>query len=62
MIIIGRRCDEPMRISKEQCITRQFTPWRCTKDCRNCFCCIEKNPDGTEEHVNLLSKRERKDD
>lgn len=51
-----------MRISKEQCITRQFTPWRCTKDCRNCFCCIEKNPDGTEEHVNLLSKRERKDD
>ena len=54
-IIIKRRCDVPMKRSKER--TRR---WKCNKDCRNCFCCIEMDNNGDEEHVDI--RRVRKDE
>ena len=54
--IINRRCDEPMRRSKEQCYTRSGVHWRCTKQCKTCMCCIEKEYNGDESHVNMAFK------
>lgn len=56
--IIRRRCDKPMRRSKEQCNTAFNRWWRCTGECKVCICCLITLDDGTEEHVNLISKRE----
>ena len=53
--IIKRRCDIPMKRSKER--TRC---WKCNKDCRNCFCCIEMDNGEYEEHVDI--RRVRKDE
>ena len=53
------RCDEPMRKSKEKCFVSRRIRWRCDKDCLNCFCCLIKDPDGTEHHFNPLGKGER---
>lgn len=53
-MIIRRRCDKPMRKSKE----RAFLPgdnrihWRCTENCKECICCIETDENGNEKHVN----------
>lgn len=55
-VITNRRCDEPMRRSKERCVTPARRPWRCTEDCKNCFCCIYKDELGNEAHVNVASK------
>lgn len=55
-VIVSRRCDEPMRRSKEKCYTPRLRKWRCTEDCRNCICCIQKDENGTESHVNVASK------
>lgn len=54
--IIKRRCDKPMKRSKER--TRR---WKCNKDCRNCFCCIEMDTSFDEEHVDIrrVRKNER---
>lgn len=60
--IVSRRCDEPMRRSKEKCITPFYRPWRCTEDCRNCFCCIQMDENGTESHVNVASHKRYKDE
>jgi len=54
--VIDRRCDIPMRRSKEKCYTRYNKPWRCTKDCKNCICCLEKHKDGSESHFNPMFK------
>lgn len=54
--IIQRRCDEPMRRSKERCITPAYRKWKCTEDCRNCICCIQMDEQGNEAHVNVASK------
>ena len=55
--IKSRRCDEPMRRSKEQCDTPGRKPWRCTGDCKNCICSIYKTNNGTEHHNNFLGKQ-----
>ena len=49
--IINRRCDEPMRRSKEK--THR---WKCTGKCKTCICGITIDQEGNEEHVNPLSK------
>lgn len=54
--IIRRRCDKSMRRSKEKCTTPGRYPWRCTEDCRNCFCCIYMDENGNESHVNVASR------
>ena len=55
-IIINRRCDEPMRRSKERCITPAYRKWKCSEDCRNCICCIQMDENGNEEK---LKKKEQ---
>lgn len=45
-----------MRKSKEQCYTRAGVRWRCNKDCKNCMCCLEKDHNGEESHVNMAFK------
>ena len=50
-IVVHRRCDEPMRRSKEK--THR---WKCTGKCKTCICCITIDQEGNEEHVNPLSK------
>ena len=59
--IVNRRCDEPMRRSKEKCITRLYKPWRCNEDCSNCFCCIQMDENGNESHVNVASNKRYKE-
>lgn len=54
--IIGKRCDIPMRRSKEKCMTLNGNRWECHKNCDGCFCVIYKYNDGTEEHLYLRSK------
>ena len=54
--IVKRRCDVPMRRSKEKCITPRLRPWRCPEDCKNCICCIWMDENGNESHVNVASK------
>lgn len=54
--VVQRRCDEPMRRSKEKCVTPARRPWRCKSDCKNCICCIWMDENGTEQHVNVASK------
>lgn len=49
--VIKRRCDEPMRRSKERCNTPFNTRWKCTGDCKNCVCCIWMDENGNESHV-----------
>ena len=61
-VIISRRCDYPMRRSKEKCNTPYHTEWHCTEDCRNCICCLIKYEDGTEAHVNPMFKGIVKDE
>lgn len=60
------RCDEQMKRSKEEAGkgAQDIRRFRCKgKDhCDHCICGLIKLKDGTWEHVNLLSKRERKDD
>lgn len=46
-----RRCDKPMRRSKEKCLTRSGEHWKCPGDCRGCLCCIEQDEDGNERHA-----------
>jgi len=43
-VIIRRECDVQMAQKKEiaEC---------CSKDCRNCYCCIETDKTGNREHV-----------
>lgn len=56
-VIVKRRCDVPMRLSKLK--ARQF---ECLGNCKSCVCCIEMDAYGNEEHVSLTSrvtKRER---
>lgn len=57
----ARRCDEPMRRSKERCYTPSRRKWRCTEQCNNCVCCLEKRYDGTWEHFNPLFTGERRE-
>lgn len=54
--IIGRRCDESMKRSKEKCITPLYTRWKCNNDCKTCICCIYKINDGTEHHFDPNSR------
>ena len=54
--IIRRRCDKPMRRSKEQGYVSEGIPWRCTGECQDCFCCIYTTDDGKDRHVNLTRK------
>lgn len=61
LTIISRRCDIPMRRSKERCQTSMRRPWRCTGDCKNCFCCIQMDELGNESHVNVASKMRYKE-
>lgn len=64
-IIIQRRCDVPMRRSKERNGTNQFgfrMKWKCNGDCKTCICCIEKDDMGQETHVNLLSRARKRDE
>jgi hypothetical protein len=60
--VIRRRCDEPMRKSKERCYTNKGHRWRCTGECRTCICCLEMMPDGRERHFNPLFKGVRIDE
>ena len=55
--IQSRRCDEPMRRSKEQCYTPWHKRWKCTGDCKNCICSIYKTNNGVEHHNNLMTKQ-----
>ena len=55
-IAISRRCDEPMRRSKERCNTPFHTRWKCTGNCAGCICCIEKDENGNERHSNNRSQ------
>ena len=55
--IINRRCDEPMRRSKEQCYIRPGVHWSCTGKCKECICSIYKTNNGTEHHNNFLTKQ-----
>ena len=55
-MIINRRCDEPMRRSKEKCNTPYHKRWKCNEDCKNCICCIQMDEQGNESHVNVASK------
>lgn len=51
--IIGKRCDIPMRRSKEKCKTLNGDHWKCHGNCDGCFCAIYKYSDGTESHSYL---------
>lgn len=57
--ITSRRCDVPMRRSKERCRKPNGKPWRCTGECKSCICSIYKTDNGTEHHNNTMSKRFR---
>lgn len=57
--IIDKRCDEPMRRSKEKLNTPYHRPWKCTGKCASCVCCIATLSDGTEQHINLMGKQLR---
>ena len=48
--IISRRCDKAMRRSKEKGFTPYYKKWKCTGECKNCICCLERIEDGTERH------------
>ena len=54
--IISRRCDKPMRKSKERCNTPYYTRWKCKAKCDECICCIEKDENGMERHVSNRSR------
>ncbi len=56
-IIIKRRCDVPMKRSKER--TRR---WKCNGVCKTCICCIVTNESGDEEHINPLSKKYKRNE
>lgn len=60
--IIKRRCDEPMKRSKEECRLPNGKRWRCTKDCRECICCIYTTDDGREAHVSMMYKNPEEQD
>lgn len=49
--IVRRRCDRPMRRSKERGYKAPGVRWKCPEDCRKCFCCIEADQDGNERHT-----------
>lgn len=55
--IINRRCDVPMRRSKERCRTIYGDKWRCTGECKSCICCIYMADNFKEHHVNYMVKR-----
>lgn len=55
--IKSRRCDEPMRRSKERGYIRPGVHWQCTGQCKNCICSIYKTNNGVEHHNNLLTKQ-----
>lgn len=57
-----RRCDEPMRRSKERGFTASGKRWRCKGECKNCICCLETRYDGTEEHFNPMFTGRREDE
>lgn len=62
-IIIRRRCDKPMRRSKESAENaRGRKQWKCDGRCKECFCCIEQDVDGFESHVNPKSQIRKRDD
>ena len=48
------RCDVPMRKSKERCLTPSLYRWRCTGECKTCFCAIRKDQYGNETHIGVL--------
>lgn len=54
--VIHRRCDEPMKRSKERCRKPNGERWECTGDCKNCICCIYMTQYFREHHVNFLKK------
>ena len=58
----ARRCDKPMRRSKERGFMASGRRWRCTEDCSSCICCLEKRYDGTWEHHNPRFTGERIED
>ena len=53
------RCDKSMRKSKERCLNRYFTKWKCTGECRECICAIVKEESGEEHHVSRVNKNEQ---
>lgn len=55
--IIKRRCDVPMKRSKEKAYGHR---WKCNGVCKTCICCIVTNESGDEEHVDI--RRVRKDE
>lgn len=58
-VIIHRRCDEPMRRSKESARNaRSLKQWKCDGRCKECICCIEQLISGEERHVNPSRKRD----
>lgn len=52
-LIKHRRCDEPMKRSKDNAYRHN---WHCTGQCKTCICCIVMDSEGNEEHINPLSK------
>ena len=52
--IIGHRCDEQMKRSKEKCMTQHWKPWKCTGECKACICCILKDEYGGERHIGVI--------
>lgn len=57
-IVVHRRCDEPMRRSKEKPGSR----WKCKGKCKECLCCIEMDFNGNEEHINLMNNARKRDE
>lgn len=55
---ISRRCDEPMKRSKEKCRRPSGKRWKCDGNCKQCICCLIMADDGTEHHFNPLRKGE----
>ena len=55
--IVRRRCDRPMRRSKEHGYKANGLRWKCPEDCKNCFCCIEQDQDGNERHITYSRRK-----
>ena len=56
------RCDKAMRKSKERCLTPFYKRWKCTGECKECICGIEKEENGLEHHITRGRKNEQKEE
>ena len=60
-LVTNRKCDVPMKRSKEKCNTANHTWWKCTKECSTCICGMYQTEEGDWHHNNLMSKQELKE-